>query len=146
MNPNIHKVRCLLLFCCIHGRGFARTPRIVSFSDKLIIAQLITKVCILCRSQSFPCYKKVQTFKTYFLTAGISHVLPSTARSIRWFLIRIYFSDNNFRRHFLKFSYVQYGLWISFPGFYRYNKMWYKTCTSFLFSFLRLLFHPVFKV
>ena len=97
------KWRYLLLFRCIHGRGFARNPRIVIFSYKLIIAQLITKLCILCRSQCFPCYKKVHTFKPYFLTIGISPVLPSTARSIRWFLIPIYFSDKTFSYAFLKF-------------------------------------------
>jgi hypothetical protein len=129
------KQRYLLLFCCIHGRGFARTPRIVSFTDKLIIAQLNTKLCILCISQWFPCYKKVQTFKTYFLKAGISHVLPSAARSIRWYVIRMYFPDNNFHKHFLNTYYMQYGLWISFLRFYRYDKMWYKICISFIFSF-----------
>ena len=107
------KWRYLLLFRCIHGWGFARTPRILSFSDKLITALLITKLCILCRRiQGFPCYKIVQTFKTYFLTTGISPVLLFTVRSIRWFLIRIYFSDNNFRKHFLNFPYVHYGLCI----------------------------------
>ena len=116
MNHNILEIKkfVLFFFCCIHGQGFARTPRIVSVSDKLIIAQLIAKLSILGRNQCCPCYEKVHTFKPCFLTTGISPVLPSTARSIRWFLIRIYFSNKNFHMYFLNFSYVLYGLCISF--------------------------------